>query len=230
MVENYFVFFYNLEVLSLERRQTAAPLPLFDKFSGSLSSREAEIRANYDGTMGNIGIRMVLITLTGDPLRAETVDLLTGKTQSYQPLARGHWCSTSPTRDIEKGTRDYEKMETVLSVVKGRWREWRGQASAEEMRKREWQTERVYVPVAPEAVEIPAPAEKPKVKRKTRRKKETETAAQIQEPPLEDASVEVVTPADDRPIAEMYQNGITKKRVQEIIDKFHLLDPEDPTF
>lgn len=202
-------------MINLEQRQTAAPLPLFDKLPGGLSSQEAEIRANYDGTMGNIGIRMVLVTLTGDPLRAETVDLLTGKAQSYQPLARGHWCSFSPSRDIEKGTRDYEKMETVLSVVKGRWREWRGQASAEEMRRREWQAERVYVPGEPETVEIPAP---------------TETAAQIQEPPLEDALAEVVTPADSRPIAKMYQDVITQERVQEIIDKFHLLDPEDPMF
>lgn len=134
-------------------REHQEEVPLFDTLPRSLQVKERQIRNTYDGTLGRQGIIMVLDPQRGTLRQAALVDLFNGKYTIYEHLERARWAS--PLGDLEPGSYEYEKLETVLEDVQAKFRVWK-EGHRRAMPLREWirhRAEGVKTPFVPGLIE-----------------------------------------------------------------------------
>ena len=130
-------------------------IPLFDEIPQELKSKAALIKEIFDGTINDQGISMVLNPTNGDAILARLINLQTGKTVTYEPLARGRW--TNYMGDLKEESPEYQKLERVYEDVRRQYEDWKTDPYRQNFPMREWTTTKVKMqslskvkPISPE--------------------------------------------------------------------------------
>lgn len=121
-----------------EQESLQPKIPLFDEIPVALKSKEVLIKEIFDGTIGTQGISMVLDPSTGKVRLARLIDLQTGKTVTYEPLARGKW--TNPAGDLKEESPAYQKLERVYEDLRQKYEDWKYDPNRQNFPMREWTT------------------------------------------------------------------------------------------